>query len=83
MSNDIAERIKQVTVAILRVDESSIKDESRFVEDLGATSIQSIELVAAYEEEFDIDMDQDEALAVKSVGDAIEFIGKAVAEQHE
>ena len=81
MSNDIVERVKKVTAALLKVDESKVDESSRFVEDLGAASIQSIELVAAYEEEFDIDMDQDEALAVKTVGDAVRFITQVVAEQ--
>ena len=82
MSDDIAARIKKVTAAMLKVDESGIDASKRFVEDLGAASIQSIELVAAYEEEFDIDMDQDDALSVKTVGDAIAFITKVVEEQH-
>jgi len=82
MADDIAVRVKKVTAQLLKVDESSIGESSRFVEDLGAASIQSIELVAAFEEEFDIDMDQDEALSVQTVGDAVAFIGKVVAEQH-
>ena len=81
MSNDIAARVKKVTMALLKVDESAIEDSSRFVEDLGAASIQSIELVAAFEEEFDIEMDEDDALAVKTVGDAVTFIGKTIEEQ--
>ena len=82
MADDIAERVKKVTAQLLKVDESGIGESSRFVDDLGAASIQSIELVAAFEEEFDIDMDQDEAMSVQTVGDAIAFIGKVVAEQH-
>ncbi len=81
MSADVAARVKKVTVALLKVSVETVTEESRFVEDLGAASIQSIELVAAYEEEFDIDMDQDEALAVKTVGDAVRFIEKVVKEQ--
>ena len=81
MSNDIAARVKKVTAVLLNVDESKVEDSSRFVEDLGAASIQSIELVAAFEEEFDIEMDEDEALAVKTVGDAVTFIGKTIEEQ--
>jgi len=81
MSNDIAARVKKVTAVLLNVDESKIEDSSRFVEDLGAASIQSIELVAAFEEEFDIEMDEDAALAVKTVGDAVAFIGKTIEEQ--
>lgn len=82
MSEDIAGRVKRVTASMLKVDEAQVGDASRFVEDLGAASIQSIELVAAFEEEFDIDMDQDEALSVQTVGDAVKYITKVVAEQH-
>jgi acyl carrier protein len=58
------------------VDESRINDDARFVEDLGAESMQSVELIAAFEEELDIEMDEEEALGVKTVGDAVEFIAK-------
>jgi len=77
----VESRIKKVTASILKIDESTIKPESHFVKDLGAQSIQSIELVAAFEEEFDVEMDEDEALEVKTVGDAIAFITKVVEEQ--
>ena len=82
MAESIAERVKNVTAELLKVDPEKVKDSARFVQDLGAASIQSIELVAAFEEEFNIEMDQDEALSVKSVGDAVAFISKCVAEQH-
>ena len=81
MAEDLLSRVKKVTAAILKVDESAIAETSRFVEDLGAASIQSIELVAGFEEEFDIEMDPDEALAVKTVSDAAGFIRKTIAEQ--
>jgi len=77
----VEERVKQVTARLLKVDISDVKGESHFVRDLGAESIQSIELVAAFEEEFNIEMDQDEALAVRTVGDAVKFIEKVIAEQ--
>lgn len=77
--SDTMDRIKQVTVKVLKVDPSKVTDKSRFVEDLGAESIQSIELVAAFEEEFDIEMDEDAALAVKNVADATKFIDKVLA----
>ncbi len=76
--SDVGERVKQVVAEILKVEPGRCTDEARFVEDLGASSMASVELVAAFEEEFDIDMDEQEALAVKSVGNAIEFIGKIV-----
>jgi acyl carrier protein len=73
---DTAERVKSVVAETLRVDPSMIKDGSRFVEDLGAESIQSVELVAAFEEEFDIEMDEQGALGVKDVDSAVKFIEK-------
>lgn len=72
--SDTFERVKKVTAELLTVDESKITESSRFVEDLGAESVQAIELVATFEEEFGIEMDENEALAVKTVGDAVKFI---------
>ena len=80
--DDIAKRVKAVTARILKIDVDDIDDDAQFVKDLGAESIQSIELVAAFEEEFDIEMDEDEALDVRSVDGAVNFIGKVVEEQH-
>jgi acyl carrier protein len=71
-----AGRVKRVVAETLRVDQDRVTDTARFVEDLGAESVQSIELVAAFEEEFDIDMDEEAALQVKNVGDAVTFIEK-------
>ncbi len=76
--SDIAERVKKVTAETLKVDLSRVNETSRFVEDLGASSMESVELIAGYEEEFDINMDEKSALAVKTVGDAIKFIAKIV-----
>jgi acyl carrier protein len=73
MSN-VEQRVKQVVARTLKVEPSRITDEANFVKDLGAESIQSIELVAAFEEEFDIDMEEDAALAVQTVGRAVKFI---------
>ena len=80
--SDIVARIKQVVAETLEIDASQIGDTDRFVEDLGAESIQSVELVAAFEEEFDIDMDNEGALGVKTIDGAADFIAQAVAEQH-
>jgi len=74
--SDVEKRVKDVIANVLKVDYARMTPEARFVEDLGAESIQSVELVAAFEEEFDIEMDDEEALAVKTVGKAIEFIEK-------
>jgi acyl carrier protein len=72
--SDVEKRVKDVVVRVLKVDPGRVVDEARFVEDLGAESIQSVELLAAFEEEFDLDMDEDAALGVKTVGKAVEFI---------
>ena len=76
--SDVEKRVKEVVARTLKTDIGRISDEARFVEDLGAESIQSVELVAAFEEEFDIEMDDEEALSVKTVGRAVEFIQKAL-----
>ncbi|NLH43247.1 MAG: acyl carrier protein [Planctomycetes bacterium] len=76
--SDVEKRVKEVTARTLKVDVGRIDNNARFVEDLGAESIQSVELVAAFEEEFDIEMDEEEALEVKTVGKAVEFIEKAL-----
>jgi acyl carrier protein len=79
--SDVAERIKRVVAETLKVDPARVTDEARFVEDLGASSMESVELVAAFEEEFDIEMDEQAALGVKTVGKAIEFVGDVVQNQ--
>lgn len=77
----IEERVKAVTGRVLRIDPDEIKLENQFAADLGAESVQSVELVAMFEEEFGIEMDEDAALAVESVGDAIEYIKDVCKEQ--
>ncbi len=79
MSN-VEARVKKVTSDVLGVPVEEVSQESRFVEDLDAESIQSIELVAAFEAEFDIEMDEDEALNVSNVSDAVAFISKHIEE---
>jgi len=71
---EIQERVSKVTARVLKVDPSEVTLESDFAADLGAESIQSIELVAGFEEEFGIEMDEDAALQVMTVGAAVEFI---------
>lgn len=70
------DRVVKVTAQVLNVDPAEIKPESNFVFDLGAESTQSIQLVAAFEEEFDIEMEGEDALSVQSVGAAADFIEK-------
>ena len=77
----VQERIKEVVSSVLNVPEEEITAGADFAADLGAESIQSVELVAAFEEEFDIEMDEDEALQVLTVGAAVEFISNAMKAQ--
>lgn len=77
----VEERVIKITADVLQLDPKDIKGESAFTTDLGAESVQSVELVAMFEEEFDIEMDEDSALSVTTVGDAIEFITKVCKEQ--
>jgi acyl carrier protein len=75
----LEERVKAITAKKLGVDD--VKLEDNFTADLGAESVDSIELVAMFEEEFGIEMDEDAALAVQTVGDAITFITNVCKEQ--
>lgn len=77
----VEERVKAVTARVLGVNPDEIRPEQSFTEDLGAESVQSIELVAMFEEEFGIEMDEDAALSVESVGAAVDFITKVCKEQ--
>ena len=74
--NEILNRVKNVVSDVLTLDKSEITDEANFVFDLGADSLQSVELVAGFEEEFDIEMDQDRALEVQNIDNAVNFISE-------
>ena len=71
---EVQSRVKQVVSRVLKMDESEIADEANFIFDLGADSMQSLELVAGFEEEFDIEMDVEKAQEVQTVGGAVDFI---------
>ena len=73
-NNQIADRVKKVISDVLKTDSSAITDNANFIFDLGADSMQSMELVAGFEEEFDIEMDENKALDVQTVSDAVTFI---------
>ena len=77
----VDERVVAVTARVLRIEPSEIKPNDNFTSDLGAESVQSIELVAMFEEEFGIEMDEDAALSVESVGGAVEYITEVCSQQ--
>ncbi len=76
--DEVRQRVVKVVCHVLNVDENMVELESHFVFDLGAESTQSVELVAAFEGEFDIEMDDEAALEVQTVGNAVDFIAKYV-----
>ena len=77
----VEERVIAVTARVLQVEPKDVRPEHDFAADLGAESVQAIELVANFEEEFGIDMDEDAALSVQNVGDAAKFIAEVCQRQ--
>jgi acyl carrier protein len=77
----VEERVISVTARVLSIDPSEIKAEHAFTTDLGAESVQSVELVANFETEFGIEMDEDAALSVETVGGAVTFITDVCKQQ--
>lgn len=71
---EIKRRVKKVTARVLEIDESEISDNANFSFDLGASSLQSIMLVAAYQEEFNIEMDEQKSLEIQTISEASDFI---------
>lgn len=71
---DVQERVKQIIIKQLGVDEGKVLPAARFIEDLGADSLDTVELVMAFEEEFKIDIPDADAEGIRSVGDAIKYI---------
>jgi len=72
--SEVQQRVKKAVAKVLRMEITEVGDDANFIFDLGADSMQSLELVAAFEEEFDIEMDEDKALSVQTVADAVDFI---------
>ena len=70
----IRRKVKQVISNVLKMNADEISDKANFIFDLGAYSMQSLELIAAFEEEFEIEMDQEKALEIQTVSDAVNFI---------
>lgn len=72
--SDIATRVKKIVVEHLGVDEAKVSEGASFIDDLGADSLDTVELVMAFEEEFSIEIPDDAAEKIQTVGDAISFI---------
>ncbi|NIA06801.1 MAG: acyl carrier protein [Actinobacteria bacterium] len=76
--SEIQERVIKVVCQVLNTDKDMVEPSSNFVFDLGAESTQSVQLVAAFEEEFGIEMEGEAALSVQTVGEAADFVAKYV-----
>jgi acyl carrier protein len=76
--SEIQQRVTSVVANVLNVDPADVQPESNLVFDLGADSFSSVELIAGFEEEFDIEMDEDKAREVQTVGGAVDFIAQHV-----
>jgi acyl carrier protein len=77
--SDIAERIKKIVIEHLDVDADKVTENASFIDDLGADSLDNVELVMAFEEEFGVEIPDDAAETIQTVGDAVRFVEKATA----
>lgn len=75
------EKLRDIIVEVLNVDETEVTMESTFIDDLGADSLDVFQIIMGIEEEFDIEIPNEEAEKIVTVGDAVEQIIKAVSEQ--
>jgi len=72
--SDVAKKVKEIVAEQLGVDEDKVNNESSFMDDLGADSLDTVELVMALEEEFDIEIPDEDAEKIQTVQDAIDYI---------
>jgi acyl carrier protein len=75
--SDVAERVKKIVVEHLGVEADKVVDAANFIDDLGADSLDTVELVMAFEEEFGVEIPDDAAETIVTVGDAVKFLSKA------
>lgn len=75
------EKLRDIIVEVLNVDETEVTMESTFIDDIGADSLDVFQIIMGIEEEFDIEIPNEEAEKIVTVGDAVEQIKKAVSEQ--
>lgn len=75
--SDVAEQVKKIVVEHLGVDASKVLENASFIDDLGADSLDTVELVMAFEEEFGIEIPDDAAETILTVADAVKFISEA------
>jgi len=74
MGDDVASKVRKIVAEHLGIDEAKVTEEASFIDDLGADSLDTVELVMAFEEEFGSEISDSEAEKILTVGDAIKFI---------
>jgi acyl carrier protein len=79
LMSDISERVKKIVVEHLGVEESKVTPEASFIDDLGADSLDTVELVMAFEEAFGVEIPEDAAEKISTVRDAVDYIEKQKA----
>ena len=81
VAENLEERVKKIIVTQLAVDASEVNPQSQFVQDLGADSLDTVELVMALEEEFDVEIPDEDAEKIKTVGEAVAYIKDKLAKK--
>ena len=74
MSEDVSSKVKKIVADHLGIEEAKVTEESSFIDDLGADSLDTVELVMAFEEAFDVEIPDDKAESILTVGDAISHL---------
>ena len=77
--SDVAERVKKIVVEHLGAEPEKVVENANFIDDLGADSLDTVELVMAFEEEFGVEIPDDAAETIQTVGDAVRFLEKKAA----
>jgi acyl carrier protein len=76
LMSDVLERVRKIVIEHLDADPEKVTEKASFIDDLGADSLDNVELVMAFEEEFDIEIPDDAAEHIQTVGDAVKFIAE-------
>ena len=79
--SDVSEKVKAIICNQLMVDQEEITDESSFVEDLGADSLDTVELIMEFEDEFGIEISDEQAEKISTVGEAVAYLEKLLSEK--
>jgi acyl carrier protein len=77
--SDVADRVKKIVIEHLNVEADKVTENASFIDDLGADSLDTVELVMAFEEEFGVEIPDDAAESIVTVGDAVKFIKEKAA----